>query len=94
MSALNHEKLTPPCLQNVRTEQTLLDCRSLLLTATNLAVVHEFKNLFCVTNRYQKVTPPIKMQSSSNAEEAKVYFAIFTFVLFDNNSMCLIKSQA
>jgi len=31
------------------------------------------------------------MQSSSNAEEAKVYFAIFTFVLFDDNSTCLTK---
>jgi len=31
------------------------------------------------------------MQSSSNTEEAKVYFAIFTFVLFDDNSMCLAK---
>jgi len=31
------------------------------------------------------------MQSSSNAEEAKTYFAILIFVLFDDNSMCLAK---
>jgi len=31
------------------------------------------------------------MQSSSNAEEAKVYFAIFIFVLFDDYSTCLAK---
>jgi len=46
----------------------------------------------CVINGYiEKVASSIKMQSSSNAEEAKVYFAIFTFVLFDDNSMCLAK---
>jgi len=41
------------------------------------------KNLFVATNRYiEYVTPPIKMHSSSNVEEAKVYFAILTFALF------------
>jgi len=51
-----------------------------------MAIVHKFKrpkNFCYVTNRYiEKVTLPIKMQSSSNAEEGKVYFVIFTFVLF------------
>jgi len=36
-------------------------------------------------------TSPIKMQCSSNTEEAKDYLAIFTFVPFHNNSMCFAK---
>jgi len=53
--------------------------------APNLAVVHKFKRLkilLCHYGYIKKITPPIKMLSSSNAEETKVYFAIFTSVLF------------
>jgi len=46
---------------------------------TNL---NDQKKLFVPLTDTEKVTPPIKMQSSSNAGEAKVYFAIFPFVLF------------
>jgi len=67
------------------------------MTASNVAVLHNLNDLKIsfVINRYIGKVVRQKMQSSSKAE-AKVYFALFTFVLFDDNStVCVsLKSRA